>query len=133
LLVATGCANSFEKVRDAAASAPQWYEEARTEIVGEGYPELASMPQLSQRELRQSTRSLVTSREDIEDARQLFSTHPRSTESVTTEIEIKARKDELRAKLSVSGPTPTGSDRDLFLTPADLDRFREIFKQAEAR
>ena len=43
-LLLAGCAGSFAKVRGAMAQAPDWYDERRTEIRGEGYPELIEVP-----------------------------------------------------------------------------------------
>lgn len=133
LLLITGCANSFDKARQAAAEAPEWYDSAKTEIVGEGYPNLGSMPALSAEELRGSNRSIRLSRRDVAKARKLFSTHPRATTPVTTDVEVRALKAELVAKLARSGPAPTGTDRDLFLKPSDIDRIKEKFKRAEER
>lgn len=132
LLALSGCTSSFEKVRTAAAGAPEWYDAAREEIIGEGYPDLGSMPELSGQELRGSERSLRLSLRDIAAARQLFASE-RATAPYSTEIEMRALKDRLRAKLAASGPAPTGTSSDLFLTEADIDRFREIFRRAEQR
>ena len=133
LCVLGACANSFEKVRNAASEAPEWYDAARTEIIGEGYPNLGSTPQLEKVEVKGARKTLRLSREQLVKARQLFATHPRSTEPITTEVEMRALKQDLRAKLNASGPAPTGSPSDMFLSEADLERFREIFRRAEAR
>lgn len=133
LLLIGGCANSFDRARQAAAEAPAWYDSAKKEIVGEGYPNLGSMPSLSSEDVKGSTRSIRLSRRDLAKARKLFSTHPRATAPVTTQIEILALKADLLAKLDRSGPAPTGTDNDLFLKPDDVERLREIFEQAENR
>ena len=44
LLPASACTSSFSKARSAVNSAPAWYGERRTEIRGEGYPDLADIP-----------------------------------------------------------------------------------------
>ena len=133
LLLFAGCATSFDRARKAAAEAPDWYDSAKKEIVGEGYPNLGTMPSLSKADVRGSNQSIRMSRQDLADARKLFSTHPRATAPVTTEIEVLALKSALIAKLARSGPAPTGTDRDLFLRPDDVDRFRDIFERAEKR
>ena len=133
LLLIGGCANSFERARQAAADAPAWYDSAKKEIVGEGYPNLGSMPSLSEADLKGSTRSIRMSRQDLAKARELFTTHPRAMAPVTTEIEVRAFKSALVAKLARSGPAPTGTERDLFLKPSDIDRFRDTFERAEER
>jgi hypothetical protein len=46
LLLATACSSSFSKVRTAINDAPEWYEARRTEIRGEGYPEVIDIPVL---------------------------------------------------------------------------------------
>ena len=133
LLALTACANSFEKVRNAAANAPEWYGDAREEIIGEGYPDLGTMPRLSEDELKVSEQSFKMSQKDVRAARRLFAKERRSNDPVTTEIEMLALKEDLAAKLAASGPAPTGTSADMFLTEADLDRFREIFARAEQR
>jgi hypothetical protein len=44
LLLASGCASSFTKVRAAINEAPDWYAERRVQIRGEGYPHVADIP-----------------------------------------------------------------------------------------
>jgi hypothetical protein len=44
LLLASACTSSFSKVRAAINDAPEWYEARRTEIRGEGYPEISDIP-----------------------------------------------------------------------------------------
>ncbi|MFN7165230.1 MAG: hypothetical protein ACK4P2_10480 [Hyphomonas sp.] len=44
LLLASACTSSFSKVRGALNDAPEWYEARRTEIRGEGYPDIADIP-----------------------------------------------------------------------------------------
>ncbi|MBY9067983.1 hypothetical protein K1X12_13815 [Hyphomonas sp. WL0036] len=44
-MLVAGCTSSFTKVREAVNSAPEWYGERRAEIRGEGYPDLAALPQ----------------------------------------------------------------------------------------
>ena len=133
LVLIGGCANSFERARQAAAEAPIWYDAAKTEIIGEGYPNLGSMPELSEADLIGSNQSIRMSRQDLSAARALFSTHPRATAPIPTEIEVRALKASLVAKLARSGPSPTGTERDQFLKPEDVDRFRETFERAEQR
>ena len=133
LLLMAGCANSFQKARTAAAEAPDWYDSAKKEIVGEGYPNLGSMPSLSTNDVKGSNRSIRMSRRDMKRARKLFSTHPRATTPITGAYGIRALKAKLAAKLARGGPVPTGTNTDLFLKPADVDRLRDIFKRAEER
>ena len=133
LLLLAGCANSFERARQAAAEAPDWYDSAKKEIIGEGYPNLGAMPSLSSDDVKGSNRSVRLSRRDVAAARKLFTTHPRATAPVATQIEVSALKADLMAKLAGSGPPPTGTEQDLFLKPADVERFRNIFERAEIR
>lgn len=44
LLLIAGCSSSYSKVREAVNNAPAWYGERRTEIRGEGYPDLTALP-----------------------------------------------------------------------------------------
>ena len=132
-LVIAGCANSFEKVRTAANEAPDWYDAARTEIIGEGYPNLGSTPQLQAVDVQTASNSLSLSRSEVVAAQRMFASHPRSIEPITTDIEMRALKAQLIAKLGASGPVPTGTDADLFLTAADVARINELFRRAEER
>lgn len=133
LVCLAGCANSFSKVRNAAASAPEWYADAREEIIGEGYPDLGTMPRLSEEELKVSETSITMSQADVQAAQKLFASSPRANDPTPTSIEMLALKDDLSAKLDASGPVPTGKPADLFLTEEDLNRFRKIFARAERR
>lgn len=63
LLLASACTASFAKARAAISDAPEWYEARRTEIRGEGYPEVADIPRLApdwkpEAELKMSGRDL---------------------------------------------------------------------------
>jgi hypothetical protein len=46
LLLASACTSSFAKARAAINETPEWYEARRTEIRGEGYPEVSDIPRL---------------------------------------------------------------------------------------
>lgn len=133
LLTSAGCANSFEKIKDVASGAPDWYDSAREEIIGEGYPNIGSTPQLENAEIDQSFASIKQSRGGFADAKALFEAHPRAQDPTETDIELRALRERLNAKLNESGPAPTGTARDKFLTDGELNRFREIFRRAEER
>jgi hypothetical protein len=47
LLLVSACTASFAKARAAINDAPEWYEARRTEIRGEGYPEVSDIPRLA--------------------------------------------------------------------------------------
>ena len=133
LLLVAGCASSFSKAKQAASSAPDWYEAAKTEIIGEGYPNLGSTPELSRQEQRLTQNATRLSTSEVREARRLFTTNPRASIPVSTQTEMRALAADLSAKLAQSGPAPTGTQRDLFLTPADIEGFRELFRRAEQR
>lgn len=46
VLLIAGCSSSYAKVRETVNNAPAWYGERRTEIRGEGYPDLSSLPKV---------------------------------------------------------------------------------------
>ncbi len=48
ILGLSGCTNSFSKVSTAMKDAPDWYEQRRKEVRGEGYPELSEVPVIDQ-------------------------------------------------------------------------------------
>lgn len=45
-LLISGCSSSYSKVREAVNNAPDWYGERRSQIRGEGYPDLAAVPEV---------------------------------------------------------------------------------------
>jgi len=46
VLLIAGCSSSYAKVRETVNNAPAWYGERRTEIRGEGYPDLSTLPKV---------------------------------------------------------------------------------------
>lgn len=133
LVMLASCATSFDKTNETENAPPAWYESARKEIIGEGYPDLGAIPVISDKEVAQTATSFSLSRDGVQAAREFFATHPRAATPVTTQIEIAAFRERLIAKLDGSGPLPRLDNSDDFLTPADIARFKEIFRRAELR
>lgn len=68
----TSCAtNVSEVVKSVVETAPEWYEERRTEVAGEGYPDVRKVPVapkdiISVNEVRQATEDLLAEAEKLE-------------------------------------------------------------------
>ena len=64
-----GCVGSFGAVREAVANAPDWYDDRRTEVRGEGYPDISRVSGLvaerDGQETVDETRAAVVRAEDL--------------------------------------------------------------------
>ncbi|MGB3625903.1 MAG: hypothetical protein WA989_08740 [Henriciella sp.] len=110
---------------DMREAAPDWYEERKVELAGEGYPRLSDVPVNST--YRQQKRQLSLTRTEREQIRARFEADPRSEPADTTPEEIMAWSSRLRSRV----------DRQLtqadFLTDAELEALRARFDRPRAR
>ena len=88
ILLIAGCTGSFAKVRDAINQAPDWYDDRRAEIRGEGYPDLAEVPELAPDELPGKTLPVSAARVDILQA--YFDTNERAELPVDADRQMAA-------------------------------------------
>jgi len=133
LLLLAGCANSFGKVTDSMASAPEWYGEARTEIIGEGYPDLSEMPELAKVEVSQTVKELTVSRADAEAARLLFASNPRASAPDVTAADMAAfRSANLSKFAAIEGLQADGTWRP-FISAEEIARLRNKFPKPRRR
>lgn len=118
-LLVCGCTSSFGKVREAVNNAPEWYGERRAQIRGEGYPELAAVPQADtvnppgktlKAQQAGASRRLAAAFDD-----------PRAEVAAGGAEEIIAIAD---AMIGSFGTVPPESD---FLTKADIAAIRQAF------
>lgn len=114
------CATSVDRVRNAAESVPDWYDDARTEIRGEGYPELASVPRLEKSETRPS-RSIRVSQRESNKIIKLFDNNPRAQGPDKTLVDIEAIMREIQAEFEGQVPSPT------HLTPREVSDIHAMF------
>lgn len=117
---AAACTNSFEKVRDAADKAPDWYEDARVEIRGEGYPELTSVPELDKVKRRPSN-SIRQSKVHANDVLRMFENEPRANAADKTPRELQKIVNEINAEFAGEIPPPD------YLTPEEIAAIRAEF------
>lgn len=64
-LLLIGCTNSFTRVREAVNHAPDWYDARRTEIRGEGYPEIIDVPVLAKKDVPGKTLEASKARGEV--------------------------------------------------------------------
>jgi hypothetical protein len=76
VLSLSACSGSFSKVRGAMDQAPEWYADARTEIAGEGYPQLENVPVIALGE--EPGRALPQSAQDMRQVNLDFANNPRA-------------------------------------------------------
>ncbi|PKP80170.1 MAG: hypothetical protein CVT79_16475 [Alphaproteobacteria bacterium HGW-Alphaproteobacteria-18] len=117
-LLIAGCSSSFSKVRESVNNAPAWYGERRTEIRGEGYPDLATLPKVDPKNVPGST---LKSRLDLgSELAQAFA-DPRADVAVGGAEEIRAIA---ASMIGGFGAIPPESD---FLTEAEIAAIRSKF------
>jgi hypothetical protein len=106
LTLSAGCANIMEQSA-ISQIAPEWFEEKAGEVKGEGYPELADIPEVrpvsgSVAEWRRQADSLKTSAEQLEAL-------PAGTEATRTPEEIRAMAARWRALAEGTAVPPDGT------------------------
>lgn len=75
-LVTSGCATSYDTVRETVSNAPDWYDTRKADVMGEGYPRIGSIPSLSGDDRRPD--ALRQTRTAVERAEALFRMDPRA-------------------------------------------------------
>lgn len=121
----TGCANSYDTVRETMSNAPDWYEARKTEVIGEGYPHIGTIPTLSDED-RRSNR-LETTRSAVQRAETLFRMDPRAVPAGLELEEMLAWAESLRAEMAA---LDTSGD---FLTDEDAEALRMLFARPRAQ
>lgn len=119
LLLASACTSSFSKVRAAINEAPEWYAERRTEIRGEGYPEVADIPTVEAG--WKPDRSLNKSKTEMAALRQVFDTAERAEVAEDGAEKIAAIAAELRAEFEPGLPEAE------FLSESEIAAIRASF------
>ncbi len=119
LMALSGCSTSYAKVREALNQAPDWYEDRRREIRGEGYPRLADVPRNA--DLAAATASLSVTGERITQLREAFERDARAAAPSAAEADILAVLAEIRGAFPAAEPPPE------FLTDAEIAAIRDLF------
>ncbi|MFN3314805.1 MAG: hypothetical protein ACK46Q_15260 [Hyphomonas sp.] len=119
LLLLAGCATSLSAVRGAVDQAPDWYGERRSEIRGEGYPELVDVPVVDRANM--PGRGLPARRARGGELIALFENNPRAEAPQGGMEEILELAAEIRAGFAGYEPA------DDFLSEADLAVIRSSF------
>jgi hypothetical protein len=115
----------LRSLTDVSEAAPDWYEERKTALSGEGYPRLSDVPRL--RDYPATDRTVDSSMMNDAQLLAAFEASPRSEPTYLTPAEIKAWGDQLRASVA-ERPVPTG-----FLTDADIQQLKARFDRPRAR
>ncbi|MEL7111306.1 MAG: hypothetical protein AAFZ74_08425 [Pseudomonadota bacterium] len=121
----TGCTSSIERVQAMRAEAPEWYEARKVEFRGEGYPDLSSVPELS--DSGRTLKKLELSEAETLAALQLFNSDPRAQAPEETPEQIRAWA--LEVKRAVEGRLPAPD----FLTDAEVEELKARFDVPRAR
>lgn len=118
-----GCTNSFAKVEKSIEDAPEWYSDKRSELVGEGYPEVADAPRLTDE--NRPGQTLQQTRTDIEAAKKIFLTNERAESPSMTPAQIRKAAAQFRRDVDVK--LPAGD----FMTNAEIAAIRAKFAKYE--
>jgi len=119
LLLASACTSSFAKAKAAINEAPEWYEARRTEIRGEGYPEVYDIPKVDPD--WKPGEGLAVSGEEIAVIQAAFAADERAQVAPEGAAGIQAYAAEIRASF---GPDlPPGE----FFTEAEIAAIRASF------
>lgn len=119
LLGVSSCAGSMSKMRQAVSDAPDWYDERRVEIRGDGYPRITRVRALNPPE--GIGKNLTTDEAQLADAEARLVDHERSELSDTTPEDILAFTADSLAKF---GPVETPPD---ILTMAEIEELKSVF------
>lgn len=106
--IAAGCADLMQQTA-ISQIAPEWFEEKAGEVKGEGYPELADVPEVrpfsgTLKEWRSQAESLKTSADKLE-------ANAASTEDRRTPEEIRATAAQWRALAEGSAAPSSGAEK----------------------
>ena len=122
----TGCATPLERVISVAGDVPDWFEERRAEVRGEGYPQLTEVPNEtdgpSSDTQTNAVRAVLASYDD-------FFNDPRAAEPSITKADIIALKEELFAQFKRIEALPE-QER---ITEAEIEAMKALFEPYESK
>lgn len=116
-LLLGGCA-SLDDVIGGIANTPEWFQERRVEIRGEGYPDIEAVPVLTDSDSVQE--NLLLTEKNTRNSVAAFYSNPRNAVSDVTEADMVNLADSYRAFM------PEHVEQiDLLLTEAEILALRE--------
>lgn len=106
-----GCADLMQQTA-ISQIAPEWFEEKASEVKGEGYPELADVPEVrpfqgNQRQWRREAEALKASADELEARREADGPYPTPDEIRATAAQWRALAEGSPAE-PPAGPESTG-------------------------
>lgn len=120
-LLLSGCAGSLSKVQGAVNAAPDWYDERRAEIGGEGYPDLVEVPKnIDPQSLASDP---IASEARAAQLREVFESDARAQIPDQSVAEIA---DDIRAQFNDTNLSEN------FLTEAEIEAIRRSFNVPRA-
>jgi hypothetical protein len=115
-----GCTNSFSKVRGAMKDAPEWYEQRRKEVRGEGYPKLADVPVID--EASKPGKSLPATAERVETLTREFAAAEALLTAPSPPAELEALVDRIQGEfVGVSAPGNFFTEAEVAALQAQFD------------
>ncbi|KCZ51757.1 hypothetical protein [Hyphomonas pacifica] len=118
-LLLAGCAGSFGKVQTAINRAPDWYDQRRVEIRGEGYPQIIDVPEIEQGSEPGQTLEASRARSDV--LRAEFETSARAVPPANVAAEIASLRETVQR-----GFAGFQAEAD-FLTEEEIEAIRSAF------
>lgn len=115
-LLLTGCA-SLDDVVGGIANTPEWFQERRVEIRGEGYPDFAEVPEINN--TNAISQRLAQTKALAQDELEAFESHPRYAPANITEEDMHNLAESMRADLPA-----TLDDIDPIMDDADIRELR---------
>ncbi len=129
-LALAGCTSSFSKVSQAVKDAPDWYDDRRKEVRGEGYPELAEIPKITADTKPGKTLPQAQARATGVAAQ--FEALDAAMNAQPTAATMDARFKEIEARIDASQRAPvaqmTEAQADAIRKKFDVPRVTEPFK-----
>ncbi|MEL6829103.1 MAG: hypothetical protein AAFO63_03095 [Pseudomonadota bacterium] len=124
-VVLSGCAGSFERVRELRAQAPEWYAARKLEFAGEDYARIGDIPSFNADEIERTHQPLTP--EEISAARARFAASDRTALPEEDSAELQAWVADVQTYFLDEVPEAD------FLTDEDIQALKERFDVARAR
>ncbi|MAN46166.1 MAG: hypothetical protein GYB49_09820 [Alphaproteobacteria bacterium] len=118
-LLLAGCTGSVGKVRTAINQAPDWYDQRRVEIRGEGYPHIIDVPEIEKGEEPGQTLEASKARSDV--LRADFEANARAVPPADVAAEIASLRETIQR-----GFAGFQAEAD-FLTEEEIEAIRSAF------
>jgi len=124
-VLTSGCAGSFDRVRELREQAPDWYAARKVEIAGEAYPRIRNIPLLGPDDIVRTNEPLTPA--EVREAQQRFALSDRAEVPQETAADLRAWVSEVKARFISEVPEVD------FLTDEDIEALKERFDVPRAR